>query len=183
MRVISLKKRAQKRFNRGRTMKLEPPHSHHLNAAQGWLGLGNANEAHAELDKIPPALQLHPEVLEARWQTYAKAQQWDDCVEVANRLVELAPQTPMGWIHRSYALHELKQTREAMEALLPALVKFPKEWLIHYNLACYSCRLQQVEPTMRFLKQAFKLGDAPAVKEMALADADLKELWDCIKKM
>jgi hypothetical protein len=33
------------------------------------------------------------------------------------------------------------------------------------------------------LKEAFKLGDEKAVKELALADADLKEFWDRIEKM
>src|ERR1700740_248521 len=96
------------------SMKLEPPYTHHLNAAQGWLGLGNADEARAELEKIPGALQSHPQVLEAHWQICAKARKWEECVTVANQLVEVAPKAPLGWIHRSYALHELKQTQEAL---------------------------------------------------------------------
>src|SRR5947209_5474775 len=109
--------------------KLEPPNTHHLNAAQGWLGLGNPAEANVELENIPPALQSHPEVLEVRWQVCAAAQKWQECVTVANRLVELTPKAPLGWIHRSYALHEMNQTHEALEALLPATAKFPKDWL------------------------------------------------------
>ena len=159
-------------------MKLEPPDTHHLNAAQGWLGLGNPEEAIAELGKILPELQSHPEVLEMRWQIYAKAQNWRECVEVASRLVELAPTVALGWIHRSYALHELKRTREALAALLPAAAKFPNDWLIRYNLACYCCRLNQLDQTMQFLAQACKLGDTKEVKQMALTDADLKEVWE-----
>jgi hypothetical protein len=33
---------------------LQPPDSHHLNAAVGWLELGNDIEATEELDKIKP---------------------------------------------------------------------------------------------------------------------------------
>ncbi|HWF19033.1 MAG TPA: tetratricopeptide repeat protein [Verrucomicrobiae bacterium] len=164
-------------------MKLEPPDTHHVNAAQGWLGLGNANEANAELDKIPDALQSHPDVLELRWQVYANARKWQQCVEVGARLVELAPRKPQGWIHRSYALHELKQTRDALEALLPAVTLFPKEWLIQYNLACYCCRLDEPERALQFLRQAFKLGDAKEVKPMALTDPDLREVWKKIETM
>ena len=164
-------------------MKLEPPHTHHLNAAQGWLGLGVTDEASRELERIPAALQSHPEVLEVRWQIYAKTGQWEDCVTVANRLIELVPTVPQGWIHRSYALHELKQTRQALEALLPARIMFPKDWLIQYNLACYCCRLHEFERTLEFLKTAFKLGDENEIKKMALADADLKEVWNHIALM
>ena len=161
-------------------MNLEPPATHYLNAAIGWLGLGDADSAREELGHIPRALQSHPDVLEVRWQVSAKAQKWNDCVEIANRLVELSPRNPFGWIHRSYALHELKQTREALDALLPALTKFPKEWLIRYNLACYCCRLDQIDETMRFLEQACKLGEVKQVKEMARADLDLQAVWDQI---
>jgi tetratricopeptide (TPR) repeat protein len=164
-------------------MKLEPPDTHYLNAAQGWLGLGNTEEANAELEKIPPALQLHPEVLEVRWQTSAKARNWQQCVELGNRLVELAPKTPMGWIHRSYALHEMKQTHQALEALLPALAMFPEDWLIQYNLACYCCRLNQFERALRFLEQALKFGDTKQIKQMALGDDDLREIREHIISM
>ncbi|HZV35037.1 MAG TPA: tetratricopeptide repeat protein [Verrucomicrobiae bacterium] len=164
-------------------MKLEPPVSHHLNAAQGWLGLGNADEANAELAKIPVSLQKHPEVLEVRWQTRAKARQWEECVQIAEEFIDLAPKQAWGWVHRSYALHELKRTQEAYDELLPAVAFFPKDWLIQYNLACYSCRLGQHERAMRFLQQAFKLGDEKEIKPMALTDADLRELWEQIVGM
>ena len=45
-------------------MKLEHPDTLHLEAAQGWLGLGNHLEADKELDNITPALRSHPDVLE-----------------------------------------------------------------------------------------------------------------------
>jgi predicted Zn-dependent protease len=165
-------------------MKLEPPNTHYLNAAQGWLELGDVTEAGAELDQLAAELQKHPEVLEMRWQIYAKAHKWKRCIEVADELVAKAPKRSTGWIHRSYALHELKLTREAYEALLPAQTKFPRNWLIQYNLACYCCRLREFERAQVFLDRACKLGDADSikvnVKEMALQDKDLKELWEHI---
>jgi len=159
-------------------MKFEPPDSHYLNAAQGWLGLGDHVEASAELDLIGPALQNRPEVLEARWQVHAKKRKWEECLEVGNALVASAPKQAQSWIHRSFALHELKRTREAFDALQPALEIFPKEWLIQYNLACYCCRLREHDRALRFLEHACKLGDARQIREMALQDADLQELWE-----
>jgi hypothetical protein len=52
---------------------LEPPDLMHPNAAVGWLGPGNWQEANEELEKITPAMRSHPDVLEVWWQIYAKA--------------------------------------------------------------------------------------------------------------
>ena len=79
-------------------------------------------------------------------------------------------------IHRSFALHELKRTQEACDLLVPAAALFPKEWLIRYNLACYSCQLGDLEEAGKWLSIAFSLGDAKHVKLMALNDPDLKPL-------
>ena len=52
----------------------------HLQAAQGWLELGDHLEADKELDEITPQLRAHPDVLEVRWQVYAHAEKWKACV-------------------------------------------------------------------------------------------------------
>jgi len=46
----------------------------HLEAAQGWLGLGNWREAKVELDTILGELQSHPNVLQVRWAIHAAVQ-------------------------------------------------------------------------------------------------------------
>jgi len=38
----------------------------HLEAAQGWIELGNWREANDELDCITPRLRAHPDVLSVR---------------------------------------------------------------------------------------------------------------------
>ena len=55
---------------------LAPPNSHHLEAAHGWLELGNNVAAFDELEKIEPKLRGHPDVLEVRVDIYAKAGKW-----------------------------------------------------------------------------------------------------------
>lgn len=156
---------------------LKPPDSHYLKAAEGWLELGNAAEAKAELEQIKPSLLDHPEVLEVRWGIAANAKEWQKCLELAGELLKKAPKSASGWIHRSYALHELKRTVQALDELLPAAVKFPKEWVIPYNLACYCTRLGRLEEARGWLEKAFQLGDRERLREMALADADLELIW------
>jgi hypothetical protein len=59
----------------------EPPDTFHLEAAHGWLELGNHIEADKELDRITPQLRVHPDVLDIRWQIDARAKKWDACVD------------------------------------------------------------------------------------------------------
>ena len=50
-------------------MKLEPlapPDSFRLSAAEGWLELGDIQEANEELERITPPMSTHPLVLEMR---------------------------------------------------------------------------------------------------------------------
>ena len=111
---------------------LDPPYSHHLNAAEGWLELGNHLEANAELEKISPPLRAHPAVLFIRWHVYAAAKQWEGAFEIAQTLVKVVPDQPEAWIHRAYAARRIQggSVQAAWDALLPAAGKFPKEPII-----------------------------------------------------
>jgi predicted Zn-dependent protease len=120
---------------------LEPPDAFHLRAAHGWLELGNHLEANEELEKITPALRAHPAVLDVRWSIYAAAKKWEPALEIAAAIILLAPEQPVGWVHRSYTLHELKRTLEARDNLLRVVDKFPTNATMRYNLACYECQL------------------------------------------
>lgn len=163
--------------------KLESPDIHHLHAAEGWLELGNAREAQAELDCISDTAQGRVEVLAIRWGILAQFKSWEQGVAVATRIVELAPKEVFGWIHRSYALHELKRTQEAHDLLLPAARLFPKVETIPYNLACYDCQLGDLAAARDWFHRAWKLHDRADLKARALEDSDLKPLWPEIAKL
>lgn len=162
---------------------LQSPDIHHLSAAEGWLELGNAREAQAELDCISPAAQGRIEVLAVRWGILAHFKSWEQGVAVAARIVELAPKEVFGWIQRSYALHELKRTREARDLLQPAAKFFPKVETIPYNLACYECQLGDLAAARDWFQRALKLHNRTELKARALEDVDLKPLWPEIKQI
>ena len=149
----------------------------HLQAAEGWLELGNHIEANAELDKITPKMQAHPDVLEVRWNIYAKAGRWEACADIAQALCKLVPRYSVGFIHLAYSLHEMKRTKEALNTLLPVAHKFPDEWQIPYNLACYSCQLGELKEAWQWLERAFTISDKVEIKTKALEDRDLEPLW------
>lgn len=147
-----------------------------LRAAEGWLELGNPVEALAELHQIPQEFQTHPDALNLLWQIKALAKDWDDCIQIGNVLVEVDPERPDGWIHRSFALHENKRTGEALDALFPAAELFPSVWTIPYNLACYCAQLGRLEESQRWLAKAIVVNSAE-VKVAARQDPDLAPLW------
>lgn len=160
-------------------LKIEPPDTHALSAALGWLELGNAGEALAELDHISAVNQPHPAVLEVRWAVFAELKQWEHALETANELVRVAPRKAGGWLHRAYALRRAPDggLSQAWAALLPAAEKFPKQFLVAFNLACYACQMQQLEDARHWLKRAMEISGETKVAEMALADSDLEPLW------
>jgi tetratricopeptide (TPR) repeat protein len=159
----------------------------HLEAAEGWLGLGDVGEAKLELDAIPPAKRSTPPVLQIQYLICAKEKEWETCIGLAESIVQQAPDAPFGWIHRSYALHELKRTREALDQLLPASQRFPEDATLHYNLACYECVLGNLEQAKQRLFQTFKIAIAEKSLEeyrsTAAQDADLKPLWEFLNSL
>ena len=78
------------------------------------MELGNHEEANEELELIDAPLRAHPDVLEVRWLIHQKVENWELCENIASALVKLVPERTTGWIHRSFALHEMKRTQEAI---------------------------------------------------------------------
>lgn len=155
---------------------LQPPDSFYLSAAEGWLELGNHQEALRELAGLAPNFWEHPQVLEVRWNIHAQAGAWELAVKIARQLTEILPQHAPGWLHHAFSLHEMKQTQAAWDSLLPVVGRFPKDGLMRYNLACYACQLGDFTSAMSWLAEAIQLLGKKAVREMALTDSDLKPL-------
>ena len=163
--------------------KLDPPDLHHLNAAEGWLGLGNLAEAQQELEKLSAEMTTHPEVLRVRYHLYEKTKRWEQASEIAQLICRLFPETPFGWIHLAYALHELRRTREAYQVLIPAVDRFPEEYVMRYNLACYCCQLGRLEEARAWLAKAVSMAGAETIKQMALTDPDLEPMGPEIRQL
>ena len=161
------------------TPKLEPPATHHISAAVGWVELGAPAEARAELAQLAPDLHGHPAVLEVRWLIAAEEKQWEEGLQIARSLLQVAPKRSSGWLHQAYALRRVPGggVAKAWEALLPASEKFPKEPVIPYNLSCYACQMNQLDTARFWLQRAAAAGGKERIKSMALLDPDLEPLW------
>ena len=160
---------------------LDAPDHFRVQAAEGWLGLGDVESASSELREIAPALQTHPVVLAVRYQIYAQAKQWDSAVELADDLVKMLPDEPFVWINLAYATRRKTggSIPEAKKILLSAEPKFPRHYLFFYNLSCYCSQLGELKEAEQWLKKAAKIDNA-AVQKMAVNDPDLKPLWESL---
>jgi tetratricopeptide (TPR) repeat protein len=155
---------------------LLPPDSHHVAAASGWMGLGKTIEAAEELEKIQPANQAHPDVLEILWQIHAKSANWNICLDIARGIIKLDPQRPSGWMNSAAALFGLKRTQEAFDELNSVAERFPKSWRIHYALACYCAQLRRFIESQLWLNKAMAI-ERKAVTALAAVDPNLMPLW------
>ena len=151
-----------------------------VEAAEGWLMLGNPLEAHDELEKITGEAAYHPTVLSMRWQVYAAAGWWEAAYVVSKALCELAPESAAAWICQANTLRHYKGLVEAWNVLLGAAEKFHEDAIIRYNLACYTAQMGMLEDSCGWLVQAFELEDSSQLKLAAIYDPDLQPLWDRI---
>ena len=163
------------------------PEAHFLNAAHGWLELKCPTDALLELDRIPPPWRTHPDVLDAEWRIHAHTHSWTEAYACATTLISLHPARLDGWIHRAYAARRKPGggLSQAFADLLPAVVKFPDDGLVRYNLACYTAQLGELDAAWRWFEEALhrqpKGERIPSFKKMALNDDDLKPLWPKIR--
>lgn len=157
-------------------MDLPHPNNLHLLASQGWLELGNVVEALNELKGIQPGFKKNPEVLKMHWEISAAAKKWDSCVQIAKGFSRLYADDWFGYIRHSFALHELKRTKEAKDVLEEVLDDFSDEYLFSYNLACYCAQLGELPEAEVYLGTAIELG-GDEIKSMAMEDSDLEPIW------
>ena len=147
--------------------------------------MGCPNDAREELGKLSAAKQTHPAVLDLRWLIASQEKNWPEALAIAEAELKIAPESASGWLHRAYALRRVNEDGliVAWHALLPAAEKFPNEPIIAYNLSCYACQMNEMVTARTWLHQAIKVGKREEIKKIALADDDLKPLWNEIHEL
>lgn len=155
----------------------------HLQAAVGWIELGNWREANDELENISPQQQAHPDVLQVRCKIYSDAEKWDYLAEIANSLCMMLPESAFGPLHLAHALRKLGRAKEARDALLPVADKFPDEWRIPYDLACSCCKAGDLKEVMRWIERAIDVAGKTDIRTKALDEPDLEPFWRDISEI
>jgi catabolite regulation protein CreA len=67
--------------------------------------------------------------------------------------------------------------------LIGAQAKFPKNYQIVFNLACYESQLGNLKEALHKLEQAIDLAGKTDIRLMALNDPDLKPIWPHIAEI
>ena len=158
---------------------LEPPDQQYWQAAVGYVELGMFQDANDQLEKIDPFNRAAPEVLAVRLAIYRGLKKWELMQQIAKRLKEFQPDNVQWTISLAYATRRAYSIDVAMEILIDAEAKFPREAAIPYNLACYYCQLGEMEKAKRYLKEAFEID--LNWRKAALDDEDLRPFWDSLQ--
>lgn len=156
--------------------------SRRVEYAIGYLGLGLLQEAAAELDAVDEADRFAPEVMAARLDLHTTAKEWDRVADYARRLLALDEDNVAAWVALGCAVRRTESLLAAKQVLLQAeRLHGATHAVIHYNLACYTCLLGELEVAKVYLAYACKLD--PAFKAAALADPDLQAIAPMIRRL
>lgn len=160
--------------------RLQPPDSHHLAAAKGWLELLAFEDAARELESIGPELRDHSQVLEVRWALAANYGNWQDALAIAVSLTSLMPDKSEGWIYQGSALAELNRPADAYAILLQGHERFPQDEILAYDMACICCLLGREDEAVEWIRKAIALaGDE--MRQRAIDDPDLERIRNRLK--
>jgi tetratricopeptide (TPR) repeat protein len=152
----------------------------HLESAQGWLGFGDWREANEELDRITPTMRAHPSVLRTRILVCIAAEKWDLMHKFAQVLLLKLPYDGSICIHAGMALDRLNRTKEACDLLASYVKRFPNYAELHYDLACYACKIGSLEQARSSLERAIDMSEKD-IHQQALDDPALEPLWANIR--
>jgi hypothetical protein len=144
------------------------PDQHHLNAALGWLALGNLGEARLEAERISLLGRAHQDAFLVRWRIASRTGQWSEAHRLADVHTRTWPNRAVGWICLSYSLFRLGRPLEAWMQLLPRVSQFPRLSAIPYILACYAWQLGQLQVAREFLRRSAALGGPAEIRGIDL---------------
>jgi hypothetical protein len=123
-------------------MPLEHPDNTHWQVALGYLELGMALDADAELEKIDPFNRAAPQVLALRIEIYRKLKKWELMREIAKRLNDFQPDEVQWVLSYAFATRRAVSVEVAREILLKSVARFPNEAAIFFNISCYEAQEQ-----------------------------------------
>jgi tetratricopeptide (TPR) repeat protein len=144
-------------------------------AAEGWIELGNYDEAAEELHNCRPATKTSVEWIKLWVRVYAATRRWAEVEMMCETLAKHTPEDPFTIFNRAEALHRQCRSQEAFELFSHAPQSFKKLPQYFYDYARYLCALQEFSLALSCLGKAFDLD--PELRMRALDDPDLHRVW------
>ena len=151
-------------------------HERILLAAQGYSELSMFDDALAELDTLTPETAQEAGAIELRTVILMQAKRWKPALAASRDLCHTAPEKTVGFIHAAFCLHELGRTAEARDILIDGPQSLHAEPTFHYNLACYECRLGNLDLARLHLEKSIELDKK--MRDFAKTDPDLAVLYE-----
>lgn len=146
-----------------------------LRAALGYIELGMLKEAAGEVSTLAPETRDGLDALILRLELAQRGEAWTKAERIAKKLATLQPDEPDWSIALAYAARRAHSIEVARKILAQAVSRFPREAVIHFNLACYACQLGEIPEARDSLRRAFALDRTYIVT--ALKDQDLRPIW------
>jgi tetratricopeptide (TPR) repeat protein len=158
---------------------------YHQQKVDGWLSRKDCLEADVESTKGTNKFRKDSDLLELRWNIYAKESKWGACLDIALTLATQNPMQASGWIYLAYSARRTDGgTAEiAYDILFSAIDKVPEEPTIFYYLGCYACQLGRLQEARRWLKKAFQKDRSAELKRYAFDEPDLELLRNEISEI
>ena len=151
-------------------------HERILLAAQGYSELSMFDDALAELATLPPEIVEQAVAIELRTVILMQAKRWKPALAASRDLCQAAPEKTAGFIHAAFCLHELGRSAEARDVLIDGPQTLHAEPTFHYNLACYECRLGNLDLARLHLEKSIELDKR--MRDFAKTDPDLALLYE-----
>ncbi len=128
-----------------------------IERASGYHSLGMDDDALIELDSLAEADRAHPDAILMRAGILNSLEQFARAAELLLAHETNCSGRSAWFILSAYATRRARNINEARDILRKGAIRFPKEWLILYNLACYETQLGNTGHALFLLEKAVKL--------------------------
>lgn len=158
----------------------------YLEAARGWLELGDPRSAAQELENISGLRRAQPDVLRVRLQIAMECHDWRNAQALAHGLIRATKHDADVFLWRSEAVRHLPEggIQSALSLLLEVANDFPNEAAIPFQLACYNCQLGEHATAQCWLALAFEAAQRQGcLKKWKAAALENRDLASLRKKM
>jgi tetratricopeptide (TPR) repeat protein len=145
-----------------------------ISHAQGYLALGMAAEAEAELDRIEGPDASLPEVTALRLAALHEQEKWPEVRALAATMVKRSPDEAGLWVTWAYATRRAESLAAAESILREAEQLHPADATIQFNLGCYACQRGELAAARARVDRAIALDRKYA--DLAATDPDLAAL-------
>ena len=105
---------------------------------------------------------------------------WQRLIDLGQQRTKRTPDESRGWIIQGIGLEKMGKIQEAYSLLLEVLPKFSKDFFVHYNLACFACRLGRKDEAWSLLKSSFSMTTPETFERWTLSDDDLAPIKDLL---